>query len=86
MAPATTVSTPAFDSKQTAINAVSDLMFEFYSLTHKVGETTMQTSAYQILLAARISQTGKKVAQLTVGELITIIDDCSAEYNARATA
>lgn len=47
-------------------------------------------SAYQILLAVRVDhavqQSGKAIRDLTVGELIAIIGDCKAEYNARATA
>lgn len=83
---ASKVNTLIHSSKQAAIESVSEIITEFYALSLTVMGTTEQTSAYQILLAARIRQTGKSVAQLTVGELITIIDDCTAEYNARATA
>lgn len=55
-------------------------------VARQIGCVASCNSAYQILLTTRVQQTGKRLTELTIEELLQLIDDCTAEYNARATA
>jgi hypothetical protein len=48
--------------------------------------TIGSTTAFNILLASRLSDTDKKLADMTIGELIQVITDAQTEFTARATA
>lgn len=48
--------------------------------------TTTRTTAFNILLAARLDVTGKELSNITIGELTMIMRDAAIECTAGASA